>query len=552
MIRKTNLKTAVFLCADLETLGRGLDLRELQRWLQESVPEVCIQVMHDLGKRPEEITGAVAAYGAERLVLGLCHGEYSRAEVQVQVRKAGLDPLGIEAVNLGVYAGLSHHRQRAMERAKILLTAAVARARAFPGSWPENVKPCLSGNLSRRSLLSLSLMEYQPVPSIRGSYCVAGSGCDSCVQACPCGALEKVGARIRLDKSRCDACGLCVTECPREAVRFPGHTPNQIAAQITTLLDPNVGGLQSRGILLTCQRSALILENLATKGPPGADSRSQISNSGVELLPVQVPCLGMVPPTWLLGWLTMGASAVGLFPCPGRCPFDQKEVIESRVAYCREVLRVVGGSSERIRLLQLEDERIDFFTFSMDAGLATWEPERRIWNPSPAQTLLQLAQDYQVPEGVFLDHPHSPLGLVEVTDGCTGCGVCATACPTDALTLERRDVDLSLTFDAALCTACGLCLRKCPEAEKQVLHLKRITDFRRLSQGRVALYEDQYVRCEACDAPFAPESMLMRMEAMIGDETAPAVSAMARYCPRCRGGFGTEPVGLRGRGAERQ
>jgi len=531
---RANLKTAVLVCADLETLGSGLDLSEVQQWLQETVPAVHVHFAPDLDHRPGELAEAVALSSATRLVLGLCSEDYATAEMQVQTRKAGLDSLGVEIVNLGAYAALTHPRPQATERAKILLAAAVAKTRAFPGSQPENMKPRFPAKVSRRSLFALSLLEYRPVPSIQAERCAARRGCQLCVQVCPCGALEEATGRVRLEKSRCEGCGLCLTACPREAVEFPGYAPFQLEAQITALLDSTAGTLQPRGILFTCQRSALVLDRLAKKRFPVPDLNSRASNSDVELLPVQVPCLGMVPPTWLLQCLTLGAAVVDLVPCLGGCPFGQKEVIEGRVAYCRELLRILGGSPEKIRLPQSMDEQPSCFTY-VDSDRETPDLKCGSWNLFPAQVVLQLAHHYQAPERLSLAHPRSPFGVMEMTDDCTGCGVCADACPTGALALERKDGDLSLTFDAALCTACGQCLPRCPEAEKQALRLQRITDVQRLSQGRVVLYQDRDGRCEACSAPIAPEAMLRQMKAMLGDENASALRVITRYCPDCRG-----------------
>lgn len=532
---KISPKTAVLLCADLESLGHGLDLSGVHKWLQETAQAVEVHFAPDLDHRPGELAKAVAVSGATRLVVGVCSDEYEAAEVQLQARKPGLDPLGVEIINLGAYAALIDPRPQATEKAKILLAAAVARAQAFPGSRPENVKPYLPVKVSRRSLFALSLLEYRAVPSIQGERCAARTGCQLCVQACPLEALQGADGQVRLDKSRCEGCGLCLTTCPRKAIEFPGYATAQLAAQIATLLDPAMGTLQPRGILFTCQRSALVLQKTARKRFSVPLSNSHASSSEVTLFPVQVPCLGMVPPIWLLGCLTLGAAAVAVVPCPGRCPFAQKEVIEGRVAYCREILQLLGGSPERIRLIQSTEEGTPRFAFQIDVEPETHDLKDRTWSPFPAQMLLQLAHHYQAPEGLSLAHPHSPFGAIEVTDGCTGCGVCADTCPAGALALERRDDNLSLTFDAALCTACGQCLPSCPEAGNQVLRLRRVTDLDRLSLGRVTLYQDRNRQCEACGAPIASETMLRGIKATWRDGNALALSLITRYCPDCRG-----------------
>jgi ferredoxin len=532
MTDRAYLKMLVLLCTDLENLGHGLDLEEVRKWLQEMVPAVHVQVVPDLEHRTSEIASFVASNGAVRLVLGLCPGKYPVAEVQVQARKAGLDPLGVEVVNLGAYAALAHPRPQATEKAKSLLAAAVARARAFPGSRPENVKPYLPAAVSRRSLFTLSLLEYRPVPSIQRDRCTAERGCQLCIQACPREALGVADGRIWLEKPRCENCGLCLTACPREAIQFPGYAPVQWEAQIRTLvsigdplgvdtrLDPAMDDIEQRGILFTCQRAP---------EPEGACHASW--------MPVQLPCVGMAPPSWFLAPLLMGATAVGVLPCNGECPMGQDEVIAGRVAYCQEFLQLIGAPAGLVRL----SPALDQFPEGNGNEETRFLRENGFLHKDMAHVLLRLAEEYNVPSGVALEHPHSPLGIVEVReDVCTGCGMCAMACPTDALDFEQTDGSISLTFDAALCTACGQCLPRCPEAERGAIRLSRRTDLERLRQGRVCVYREEMTRCIACGAPFAPGKMIERIKELLGSEYTTTTTLLTRYCPSCRSGVSRE------------
>lgn len=518
----------ILLCEELERLGHGLDLAAVEEGLAGEHPEVEIRrAPGPCGRAAAWLDAGLKAAGG--LILGLCSVNGGKDELRARAMRLGLDPFGIEVLDLGAFCALAHPRPQATEKAKLLLGAALAKARAYRGSRPENAKPVLSWDqqVSRRGLFTLPPVRYEAVPSIQQEACAAEEGCRVCAMACPRGALApSEDGRMTLNKASCTGCGACVSTCPRGAFSFPGASLPEIEAQVAALLNGSTADLQPRGILFTCRQNAATLEGLARAGGAGA----------AGWLPVEVPCAGMVTPTWLLQCLNLGAAAATVLTC-GRegCRFGQPEVVRGRVEYARQALSMVGASPERVRLLDPADPA------ELAGALASVPApscEHHDGSSRPASfgpqgtaaALLNLAEVHGAGHDRSLAHPYSPLGIVELKEGCTGCGACVHACPTGALALERDREGLSLAFEAARCVGCGECAPACPEG---VFRVERATDLQRLSRGRLTLYRDREPRCVACGGPIASQKMLERIKTLLGEDRA--VGAVTRYCLTCRG-----------------
>jgi ferredoxin len=519
----------VLVCQKLETFGSGLDLQAIKAWFRDQTPEVSFQIQP--GPCCERAWWQKASLSeASGLVLGLCSRDYSMAELEAQARKAGLDPFGVEVVNLGSYCAQVSAKPQATEKAKILLKAACARAEVFPESRPDSVKPVLSWDhtVSRRSLFTLPPLRYEPVASIRKESCISDEGCRVCANSCPRQALSPLeDGPMTCDKSRCTGCGACVSACPQTAIDLPGASSKQIEAQIAALVNTDSASLYPRAILFVCRKSAHVLDDLARKGlsyPP-------------NWIPMEVPCIGMVTPTWLLHCLDLGAAAAAVLPCErDDCRFGQREVVEGRIAYCREFLELIGGTPDSVRLLDpLDEERLasslkDLPVREKRAG-GNGHGEPPLFAPgASAQTILGLAEQFASPLDRTLMHPYSPVGVVTISQGCTACEACVHACPTRALRVQRDTESMSLIFDATLCIGCQACASICPE---RVVRVEKVTDLSLLAQGRFTLYRDSEVRCQTCGAPIAPGAMLKKITALLGSH--PAVPAITRYCLSCRG-----------------
>jgi formate hydrogenlyase subunit 6/NADH:ubiquinone oxidoreductase subunit I len=93
-----------------------------------------------------------------------------------------------------------------------------------------------------------------------------------------------------------------------------------------------------------------------------------------------------------------------------------------------------------------------------------------------------------------------------VAPTCTGCRVCATVCPTGALTAAPatpEDAAFILHFSPLACTQCDLCTQLCPHA---ALHLAGYVDY----AGAVPriLHAAPQSRCRRCRAAFVGEGDL--------------------------------------------
>lgn len=526
-------RVAVLLADRLATCGAGLDLLALQGWIEATLPNVWVAVVPDLAQRPTALADHIAASGAARLVLGLETGMYPVAEVQTQVRKAGLDPLGVAVLDLGAHAALAFPRPVATERAKLLVAGAVARARAFPGTRPEHVKTTVSVAVSRRALFTLAVHEHRVVPAIRAARCVADRGCRACVDTCPRQALRLKDRRIDVDRARCESCGMCAPACPTEAIDLPGLAEAELEAQVAALLGTPADDLGPRGVLLACQRSTATLAAAVASGfryPAG-------------WLPVVVPCAGTITPTLLLRCLAAGAAAIGVVGCREQCAFGQGSTVAERVAFCQALLEKLGGVPARVRFCPAEggDPAAWALPDSAPPVASGAADDRPRGGPravrAAAAALLALARAHGAADAVALEHPQAALGLVDIDPtGCTTCEACATVCPTGALASARGTDGIAITFDPTLCPACGLCAPRCPEAERGVLRLRRAVDLQRLGAGRVVLRRDRTPRCVACGKPIAPAAMMARLAAILGDEYAALSPVLTRLCSDCRGG----------------
>lgn len=450
------------------------------------VPELC--------RDPNRLRDRLS--GPDQVVLVLHRGSFDLARIQAVVRSEGIDPLGVEIVELDP-AGPA-----AADRLRVAVRGASARAAAFRGSVPEQVKLSLASHLSRRAFLRPPAPQYVGAPMIDPDACVAGDGCRMCVAECPQEAYSHSRGRILFNKESCLPCGRCVTVCPTGAISNPTVEPAALLAQVNAMVETAPDPI---GIAFTCSRGWMDI------------------TAGWH--PVVVPCTAMVPGVWLLAVLLLGAGAARIIPCDeSGCSLDQDRLAEDAFRLARAAAMWAGWDAGRLP--------------SACGPIASPMSRVPLRDPFSHHGPIEVYSAMIASNGLVepLEHPSSGLGVVTVDpESCTMCFQCVQVCPTGALAADGDQGGVRLDFDGRLCPGCGQCMEACPEIARGAIMVRSRVDPAGL-QGRVILNQATVQRCEVCDGEIAPEPMLARIAELLGDEFATTSAFLGGRCLDCRGG----------------
>jgi ferredoxin len=92
------------------------------------------------------------------------------------------------------------------------------------------------------------------------------------------------------------------------------------------------------------------------------------------------------------------------------------------------------------------------------------------------------------------------LAEIEVSSGCTGCGVCATLCPAGALSRKQEDGKFSLNFKPSLCVNCRVCVETCMPGAIKIKETARLNYL--MENAEIRLFETERKTCSVCRFDF--------------------------------------------------
>lgn len=125
-----------------------------------------------------------------------------------------------------------------------------------------------------------------------------------------------------------------------------------------------------------------------------------------------------------------------------------------------------------------------------------------------------------------------PFGKVTLDSAqCTGCGLCAFNCPTEALTQSSEDAEAyKLLFRRDSCDACGRCIEACPE---KCLQLEHVLEMNTVDAAAIVLFEDKVARCAQCGSVIGTKATMERLQSKIR-ASGKTIAQPLELCPDCK------------------
>ena len=348
------------------------------------------------------------------------------------------------------------------------------------------------------------------------------AGCSNCIDVCATEAIVSAGDTIKLDPYLCQGCGTCTTVCPSGALSYQYPRVADVGLAIKAQLKAYraAGGENPCVFFHSAEagRKQLLAMKRAGQALPG------------NVIPVETWSADAVGLDLLLGAIALGASQIVVF---GAGSHDLAP-LQKQAKLGHAILDGFGYTGDYLRIV--------------DADNAHWLAELDAWQPAQAVPAadFRLLADKRTTLEFVIDHLHkqaplsaetialpagAPFGNVTVSDACTLCMSCTSACPAGALKAAADAPRLS--FLERNCLQCGLCANTCPE-QAITLTPRLLVKERRAER---VLKEAEIFCCTACGKPMGAAPTIMNMIAKLAGHSmfaTPEAKARLSMCGDCR------------------
>ncbi len=334
-------------------------------------------------------------------------------------------------------------------------------------------------------------------------------GCTRCLDVCPAGAISTAGDTVAINPHICEGCGQCAAACPTGAAAFALPAVDVLVQQVRAGAQAFHAAGGTTGALLLHDRShGTALIDAAARFGEGLPAHA---------IPWEVNEVTQVGLETVLAAIAYGFNTVH-FLTRAKPRHDIAGLVHT-IETANAILSGLGFGNTCAAPIQTDDP--DAMIVGLrDASAPEQKRTRAAFAPfGGKRDLLKLAlrEVHRVapaPADRIALPKGAPFGgLAIAAAGCTLCLSCVSACPTSALS-DAVDRPL-LSFDESLCVQCGLCASTCPE---QVITLVPRIDFAAFEAGRVTMKEEAPFHCITCGKAFGVKSTIDRITAKLKDK----------------------------------
>lgn len=332
------------------------------------------------------------------------------------------------------------------------------------------------------------------------------TGCTRCLDLCPTGAITRAGDHVAIDPHICAGCGQCAAACPTGAASYALPPAEILLRKLRTLLTAyrEAGGTNPVLLFHDEDHGAALIDALARHG----------EGLPASALPIAVNELTQIGVETIAAAFAYGAAAVR-FVQRAR-PRHDTAGLTRMIALGETVLQGLGFPAGSLATIDTDDPDALGESLRAIAPFAGVVAPARFVPAGGKRDMLRLSlrELHRVapqPVDVIPLAGGAPFGAIEVvTEGCTLCLACVSACPTGALSDNPDKPMLRFTEDA--CVQCGLCKNTCPE---KVITLVPQIDFRAATASARLIKEEEAFACIRCGKPFGVKSAIDRVIAKL-------------------------------------
>ncbi|MDD4601937.1 hypothetical protein SDC9_11455 [bioreactor metagenome] len=290
--------------------------------------------------------------------------------------------------------------------------------------------------------------------------------CTVCIDICP---AKSINEKLEIDNN-CINCGLCLSNCPFEAitgVNYPAKSIQQLIAK-------------EEPIKLICQKCQ-------------SDS--------------MWPCLGFLDPTLLLAFVFSNKDSnreVIIYQEDCRtCNDNIAQYLTWIVKEANQLLspdkkRIVNSKKRFSGVAPEGNSRRQFFAQLWGTSVSTVQnlvfPSSEDVHPIPRRNLFMSYGGTQRISSSICNQ--TTFKTLVVGENCNACGVCSKLCGTGAISSVAEKRGLEIRHKPALCNSCYVCVSQCPQG---AISLRPANSLKEDTVGRVKMPV-----CTVCGKVYQP------------------------------------------------